>query len=70
PGIQFYTGNYLDGSYLGQSGKPYPFRSGLCLETQVFPDSPNHQGEKGWKSCVLKPGDTYKHTTLHKFSVE
>ena len=70
PGIQFYTGNYLDGSYLGQSGKPYPFRSGLCLETQVFPDSPNHQGEKGWKSCVLKPGDTYQHTTLHKFSVE
>ncbi|MEJ6621504.1 MAG: aldose epimerase family protein [Opitutae bacterium] len=70
PGIQFYTGNYLDGSYLGQSGKPYPFRSGLCLETQVFPDSPNHQGEKGWKSCVLKPGNTYKHTTLHKFSVE
>ncbi|MDB0031506.1 galactose mutarotase [Opitutales bacterium] len=70
PGIQFYSGNYLDGSYLGHSGKPYPFRSGLCLETQVFPDSPNHQGEKGWKSCVLKPGDTYRHTTLHKFSVE
>ena len=70
PGIQFYSGNYLDGSYLGQSKKPYPFRSGLCLETQVFPDSPNHQGEKGWKSCVLNPGDTYKHTTLHQFSVE
>jgi aldose 1-epimerase len=40
------------------------------LETQVFPDSPNHQGEDGWKSCVLKPGETYRHLTVHKFSVE
>jgi aldose 1-epimerase len=70
PGIQFYSGNYLDGTYLGQSGKPYPLRSGLCLETQVFPDSPNHQGEERWKSCVLKPGETYRHTTVHKFGVE
>ena len=70
PGIQFYSGNYLDGSYAGQSGKTYPLRSGLCLETQVFPDSPNHQGEAGWKSCVLRPGETYQHKTLHKFSVE
>ena len=70
PGIQFYSGNYLDGTYLGQSGKPYPLRSGLCLETQVFPDSPNHQGEERWKSCVLNPGETYRHTTVHKFGVE
>ncbi len=70
PGIQFYSGNYLDGSYSGQSGKVYPLRSGLCLETQVFPDSPNHQGEEGWKSCVLRPGETYKHKTIHKFSVD
>ena len=70
PGIQFYSGNYLDGSYEGQSGKTYPLRSGLCLETQVFPDSPNHQGEEGWKSCVLRPGQEYIHKTVHKFSVD
>jgi aldose 1-epimerase len=70
PGIQFYSGNYLDGSFSGHSGKIYSLRSGLCLETQVFPDSPNHQGEDGWKSCVLKPGETYRHLTVHKFSVE
>ena len=70
PGIQFYSGNYLDGSFSGHSGKIYPLRSGLCLETQVFPDSPNHQGEDGWKSCVLNPGETYRHLTVHKFSVE
>ena len=70
PGIQFYTGNYLDGSYQGQGGKVYPFRSGLCLETQVFPDSPNHQGQVGWKSCVLLPGETYTHLTIHKFKAE
>ena len=70
PGIQFYSGNYLDGTLVGKSGKPYPLRSGLCLETQVFPDSPNHQGEEGWKSCVLKPGETYKHVVVHKFRAE
>ena len=70
PGIQFYTGNYLpdptDSST--KSGKPYPHRSGLCLETQVFPDSPNHQGEEGWQSCVLRPCETYRHVIVHKFS--
>jgi len=70
PGIQFYSGNYLDGSYAGHSGKIYPLRSGMCLETQVFPDSPNHQGEEGWRSCVLNPGEIYQHKTVHKFSVE
>ena len=70
PGIQFYAGNYLDGSITGHGGKTYPFRSGLCLETQVFPDSPNHQGEEGWQSCVLRPGETYRHKTVHKFLVD
>ena len=69
PGIQIYTGNYLDG-IIGHGGKPYPFRSGLCLETQIYPDSPNHQGEEGWKSCVLLPGDTYTHTTIHRFKTD
>ena len=68
PGIQFYSGNYLDDTTTGTSGKTYPLRSGLCLETQVFPDSPNHQGEAGWQSCVLLPGKTYRHVTVHKFS--
>ena len=70
PGIQFYSGNYLDGSITGHGGKSYPLRSGLCLETQVFPDSPNHQGEDGWKSCVLHPGDVYTHKTVHRFYAE
>ena len=68
PGVQFYSGNYLDGSLTGMSGSPYPLRSGLCLEPQVFPDSPNHQGEDGWESCVLRPGETYRHTSVYKFS--
>ena len=68
PGIQFYSGNYLDDTTTGTSGKTYPLRSGLCLETQVFPDSPNHQGEEGWQSCVLLPGKNYRHVTVHKFS--
>jgi aldose 1-epimerase len=69
PGIQFYTGNYLPGPEdPTQGGAPYLHRSGLCLETQVFPDSPNHQGEEGWRSCVLRPGETYKHVIVHKFS--
>jgi aldose 1-epimerase len=70
PGIQLYTGNYLDGTLVGHGGKPYAFRSGLCLETQVYPDSPNRQGEEGWKSCVLRPGETYRHLTVHKFRVD
>ena len=70
PGIQLYTGNYLDGTLVGHGGKRYAFRSGLCLETQVYPDSPNHQGEDGWRSCVLRPGETYRHLTVHKFRVD
>ena len=68
PGVQFYTGYYLDGTLQGMSGKSYPHRSGLCLEPQVFPDSPNHQGEDGWQSCILNPGETYSHISVYKFS--
>ena len=67
PGIQFYSGNFLDGSIIGKSGRAYVFRSGFCLETQHFPDSPN---KPGFPSVVLKPGETYKTTTIHKFSVK
>ena len=65
PGIQFYSGNFLDGSNVGKRGEAYERRSGLCLETQHFPDSPNHPG---FPTTVLKSGDTYRHTTLYRFS--
>ena len=67
-GVQLYTGNYLDG-LSGKGGKTYPHRGALCLETQVFPDSPN-QTAKGFTKAVLRPGETYTHTTVHKFSVK
>ena len=70
PGIQFYSGNYLDGSITGHGGDPYPLRSGMCLETQVFPDSPNQQNKEGWQSCVLRPGEVYTHKTVHRFYAE
>jgi len=70
PGVQFYSGNYLDGSLIGTSGQSYPYRSGLCLEPQVFPDSPNRQGKAGWKSCILRPGETYLHLSVYKFSAQ
>jgi aldose 1-epimerase len=67
PGIQLYTGNWLDGSDIGKGAKPYGMRSALSLETQNFPDSPN---KPGFPSTILIPGDVYKHTCLHKFSVK
>jgi aldose 1-epimerase len=66
PGVQFYTGNNLDGILTGKNGKPYPKRSGFCLETQHYPDSPN---KPSFPSTALKPGQTYKTTTVHRFSV-
>ena len=66
PGIQFYSGNFLDGSVPGKGGKSYPYRSGFCLETQHFPDSPNHQN---FPSTVLRPGKKYTQTTIYAFSV-
>ncbi len=67
PGIQFYSGNFLDGAHVGKSGRPYPHRSGLCLETQHFPDSPN---QPSFPNTILRPGQTYRTTTLYKFSAQ
>ncbi len=67
PGIQFYTGNFLDGSNVGKGGKVYKHRYGFCLETQHFPDSPNHPA---FPTTILKQGKTYKHTTIYKFSTK
>jgi aldose 1-epimerase len=67
PGVQFYTGNFLDGSVVGKGGKHYAKRSGFCLETQHFPDSPN---QKTFPSTLLRPGQTYNTTTIFKFGVQ
>ncbi|MBT8045147.1 MAG: galactose mutarotase [Verrucomicrobiae bacterium] len=66
PAIQFYGGNFLDGTVAGKGGVKYPHRSGLCLETENFPDAPNN---KDFPSAVLRPGETYKHVMIHRFSV-
>jgi aldose 1-epimerase len=66
PGVQFYTGNSLDGSIKGAGGKPYGRFSGLCLETQHFPDSPN---KPAFPSTVLKPGQQFHSTTIYRFSI-
>jgi aldose 1-epimerase len=66
PGVQFYSGNHLDGTFTGKSGKPYGCRVGFCLETQHFPDSPN---KPEFPSVVLRPGETYRTTTVFKLSV-
>ena len=65
PGIQFYTGNFLDGSIKGKGGKPDEHRSALCLETQHFPDSPNHPD---FQTTELKPGQRYHTVTVFSFS--
>ena len=67
PGLQLYTGNFLDGSDLGRDGSPYPRHSGLCLETQHYPDSPNHPE---YPSTALRPGEAYKQETVFRFTVE
>jgi aldose 1-epimerase len=64
PGLQFYSGNFLDGSFAGTSGRVYRQGDGFCLETQHFPDSPN---QPSFPSTVLRPGDTYRSTTVHSF---
>ena len=66
PGIQFYCGNFLDGSITGKAGKVYKHRYGLCLETQHFPDSPN---KPEFPSTILRPGKRYSTTTIYKFSI-
>ena len=65
PGIQFYSGNFLDGSIVGKGGRAYVKYSGFCLETQHFPDSPNHPN---FPSTVLRPGEEYRHSTVFRFS--
>jgi len=67
PGVQFYTGNFLDGTLTGKGGKKYIKNSGLCLETQHFPDSPN---QPKFPNTILKPGEMYKQTTIYKFSTK
>ncbi len=66
PAIQLYTGNFLDGTVVGKGGKAYQKHYAFCLETQHFPDSPNHPN---FPSTILEPGQTYRTTTVHKFSV-
>jgi aldose 1-epimerase len=67
PGVQFYSGNFLDGTLTGKHGAVYQKHFGFCLETQHFPDSVNHSN---FPSTILRPGQTYRTTTVHKFSVK
>lgn len=67
PAVQFYTGNFLNGSATGKSGVKYEKRYGFCLETQHFPDSPN---QAAFPTTVLKPGETYTSSTVYKFGVK
>lgn len=66
PGMQFYSGNFLDGTLTGKGGVVYHKRTGFCLETQHFPDSPN---QPNFPTVVLNPGQEYHHTTVYKFGV-
>jgi len=65
PGIQFYSGNFLDGSLIGKNAVAYEKHTGLCLEPQHFPDAPNHPN---FPSTVLRPGEEYQHTSAYRFS--
>lgn len=67
PGIQFYSGNFLDGSLKGKGGVAYEKYAGLCLETQHFPDTPNHPN---FPTTVLRAGDEYRQTTIYKFTTD
>jgi aldose 1-epimerase len=67
PGIQFYSGNYLNGRLVGKSGQAYAYRSGFALETQHYPDSVN---QPNFPSTILRPGQTYRTTTIYRFSAK
>ena len=67
PGVQLYTGNFLDGKLKGKGGRVYPTRGAFCLEAQHFPDSPN---QPNFPTTELKPGETYHQTTVYQFSVQ
>ena len=66
PGVQFYTGNFLDGTLIGKNGQLIQPRTGFCLENQHFPDSPN---QPAFPSTTLRPGETYAQTTVYRFGV-
>ena len=70
PGVQLYTGNYLDGSFSGKGDTVYKKHAGFCLETQHFPDAINKEGTPGWQSVILRPIEVYSHSILFKFSTE
>ena len=67
PGVQFYSGNFLDGTVTGKEGRVYQRRYGFCLETQHYPDSPNHPT---FPTTILKPGETFHQKTVFKFSAK
>lgn len=67
PGVQLYTGNFMNGTEVGKTGKSYLHRAAFCLETQKFPDSPNRPE---YPSVILEPGETYRHTVVHKFGIK
>ncbi|HUS86139.1 MAG TPA: aldose epimerase family protein [Bacteroidales bacterium] len=67
PGVQFYCGNFLDGTQTGHGDKVYNYRGGLCLETQHFPDSPN---QSAFPTTVLNPGNVFRSSTIYRFSVK
>jgi aldose 1-epimerase len=67
PGVQFYSGNFLDGTLIGKGGVAYGPRAGFCLETQHFPDSPN---QSQFPSTILQPGETYRSRTVYVFSTD
>ncbi len=64
PGLQFYTGNFLDGTLTGKDEKVYKKHFGFCMETQHFPDSPN---QPSFPSTILRPGEKYTHSMSYKF---
>jgi aldose 1-epimerase len=66
PGVQFYTGNFLDGTITGKAGHVYKQRMGFCLETQHFPDSPN---QPNFPSTILRPGESFTSQTVFVFGV-
>lgn len=67
PGLQFYSGNFLDGTLIGREGRSYEKHAALCLETQHFPDAPNHPN---FPSTILRAGEEYRHSTIFRFSTE
>jgi len=69
PGLQLYTANHLTGELVGPSGRPYRAGGGFALETQHYPDAPNHIGEPGWPSVVLRPGEVLRSRTTYRFGV-